>query len=56
MKKNLANLIKLKTIITLMLIGTVCYLAIINNVQLTAEFLAAVVTAVITYYFTRKDA
>ena len=55
MKNRFAKLIDLKTIITLGLIGTVCYLAIANNVQLPSEFLASIVTAVITYYFTRKE-
>ena len=56
MKAKFAKLIDLKSIITLLLIGTVCFLAIINNVELPSEFLASIVTAVITYYFTRKDA
>ena len=55
MKAKLAKLIELKSIVTLALVGCTCYLAIKSNLTIAPEFFASVVTAVITYYFTRKD-
>lgn len=55
MKEKLAKLIELKSIVTMALIGCTCYLAIKSGFTIAPEFFASVVTAVITYYFTRKD-
>ena len=55
MKEKLAKLIDVKTIVTFALIAVVCYLAITSKLQLSAEFFASIVTAVITYFFTRKN-
>lgn len=55
MKERLCKLIDVKTIITLLLIGTVCVLAAMQRVNIPSEFFASIVTAIITYYFTRKD-
>ena len=55
MKDKLAKLVELKSIVTLLLIGCTCYLAITSKFQIAPEFFASIVTAVITYYFTRKD-
>ena len=52
MIKNISDLIDLKTIISLMLITTTCYLVITGKVE--TETFMMLVTAVITYYFTRK--
>ncbi len=55
MKQKLAKLIELKSIVTLLLIGCTVYLAIVSRVAISPEAFIALVTAVITYYFTRKD-
>ena len=47
--KNLANLIKVKTITTLLLTITFCYLALVGVIA--AELFMAVFTVVIGFYF-----
>lgn len=54
MKEKLAKLIELKSIVTLLLIGCTCFLAVKSDFAIAPEFFASIVTAVITYYFTRK--
>ena len=53
MKKNLANLLKVKTIISLAVIFTTCYLVITK--QLDTETFMVITSAIITYYFNRKE-
>ena len=55
MKEIIKKLCTVKSIVTFGLIGATVYLAVRQNVQLAPEFFASVVTAVVTYYFTRKD-
>lgn len=55
MKEKFSKLIELKSIVTMALIGCTCYLAIKSNFTIAPEFFASIVTAVITYYFTRKE-
>lgn len=55
MKDKLTKLVEVKSVVTFALIGVTCYLAVVSKIALSAEFFASVVTAVITYYFTRKD-
>jgi hypothetical protein len=55
MKEKIAKLIELKSIVTMALIGCTCYLAIKSGFTIAPEFFASIVTAVITYYFTRKE-
>ena len=55
MKEKLAKLIDVKSITTFGLIGTLCVLAIRQNVAIPSEALVAVVTAVVTDFFTRKE-
>lgn len=52
-KKNIADLIKLKTLITLTLIGAATYGFITKLI--TADVFMPLVTAVIVYYFSKKD-
>ena len=47
------NLLKVKTLVTLALISTTCYMALSDKVDMTVFI--SLVTAVITYYFTKKD-
>ncbi len=54
MKPKLIKLIDVKTIVTFALIGTVCYLAISSRIRISEEFFAAIVTSVITYFFTKR--
>jgi len=53
--KRLAKLIDVKTIVTFAVVGTLCYLAIKQNVQIPSEAFVMVITAIITYFFTRKN-
>ena len=53
MKKNLANLFKVKTIISLAVIFTTCYLTIRGS--LDTETFMVVTSAIITYYFNKKE-
>ena len=50
---NIANLFKVKTILSLGVIATTCYLTIKEVID-PATFMA-IASAIITYYFTRKD-
>ena len=50
---NLANLFKVKTIISLCVIITTCVLTFKNIISI--EAFMAIASAVITYYFTRKE-
>ena len=51
--KNLANLFKVKTILSLLVITTTCILTFKNIVSV--EAFMAIASAIITYYFTKKD-
>ena len=51
--KNLANLFKVKTILSLLVITTTCVLTFKNIVSV--EAFMAIAGSIITYYFTRKD-
>lgn len=51
--KNLANLFKVKTILSLLVITTTCILTFRNIVSV--EAFMAIASAIITYYFTKKD-
>ena len=50
---NLANLLKLKTILSLAVIFTVCKLTF-NNV-VSVEAFMSIASAIITYYFTKQN-
>ena len=49
------RLLDVKSIVTFALITVVCVQAIRNNVAMPPEFVASIVTAIVTYYFTRKE-
>ena len=49
--KILTNLLKVKSIDTIALVAVFCYLAIIGSVPI--ELFMTIITAVITYYFTK---
>ena len=51
--KNIANLFKVKTILSLCVIITTCILTFKNVVSV--EAFMAIASAIITYYFTRKE-
>ena len=51
--RNLANLFKVKTILSLLVITTTCILTFRNIVSV--EAFMAIASAIITYYFTKKD-
>lgn len=48
-KKNLANLVKVKTIVTLAVIAVFCVLALRGGIS--ADNVMIIVTAVISFYF-----
>ena len=55
MKKRLTKLLDVKSLVTFALIGVVCVQSFRQNVSLPSEFVASIVTAIVTYYFTRKE-
>jgi hypothetical protein len=52
--ENAAALINVKTAVTFALVGTLCVLAFRSGLKISEDLFAAVVTAVITYFFTKK--
>ena len=48
-KENLSNLIKVKTIVTILLTIVFCYLAVVGAIQ--PDLFMAVFTTVIAFYF-----
>ncbi len=53
MKKQLIELLKVKSLMTLCVMCVFVYLSVTN--QVSSELTSSVITAVITYYFTKKD-
>lgn len=53
MIKNISNLFKVKTIISLAVIFTTCYLTIVD--KLDTETFMVITSAIITYYFNKKE-
>lgn len=54
-REKLIKLLDVKSIVTFALIAVVCIQAVRQNVSMPPEFVASIVTAIVTYYFTRKD-
>lgn len=54
MKEKLIKLFDVKSIVTFALIAVVCIQVVRKNMELESQFVASTVTAIITYYFTRK--
>lgn len=50
---NIANLFKVKTILSLSVIATTCVLTVKGNVS--TEAFMAIAGSIITYYFTKKE-
>ena len=53
--ERVARLLEVKSITTFALVGVLCFLAIRQNTPIPTELYTAVVSAVITYFFTRKN-
>ena len=53
MKKKIENLIDLKSIITILITGTLIYGFVINKVN--AEQFMTIATMIFTFYFAKKD-
>lgn len=51
--ENIANLFKVKTILSLLVIVTTCILTFKN--QVSVEAFMAIASAIITYYFTKTE-
>lgn len=51
---NIASLVDVKTIVTFAVVGCLCYLATIQNVTIPSELFAAVISSIMTYFFTKK--
>lgn len=54
MKCALIQLLKVKTIVTLITVGVFAYLSVVGKVE-PKDFML-VLMAIVTYYFTKKDA
>ena len=52
--QNVAALVKVKSLVTFAIIGCLCILVVRQNTQITSEMFAAVVSSVITYFFTKS--
>jgi hypothetical protein len=52
---RIADLINIKSIVTLMLVGTLCFLAVRQSVTVSTDLIAATIGSVITYFFTRRN-
>ena len=50
---NIANLFKVKTLVTLAITASLCY-GFLKG-MITTEVFAAIAGSVVTYYFTKKD-
>ena len=53
LKNKLIELVKVKSIITILVFGVFCYLSIIGKVD--AQQFMLVLSMVATYYFSKKD-
>ena len=53
MKQALINLLKVKTILSMLFSVTTCYLAVKGKISM--ETFVALTTAIITYYFNKKE-
>jgi len=53
MKNAFIELLKVKTLISLAVIGTTCFLAITAKIQM--ETFMALTMAIVTFYFTKKE-
>ena len=51
--KELKELLKVKSLMTITVMSVFAYLSVTG--QVSSELTSSVITAVITYYFTRKD-
>ena len=49
----LVDILKVKTLITLVMVFTACYLALVGRIDVSVFI--GLVTSVITYYFTKKE-
>ncbi|MFR4973720.1 MAG: hypothetical protein ACLUB2_10155 [Butyricicoccus pullicaecorum] len=54
MKERLMRLLDVKSLVTFALITVVCIQAIRRNVDMPSEYVASIVTAIVTYYFTKR--
>lgn len=52
---KLVKLVDLKSIMTVFIIGTICFLAIRQNITIESETLTLLLGSITAYYFTRKD-
>lgn len=55
MKEKLSKLVDVKSFVTFALIGTLCILAIRQNVSISTEMFAMTVGGIITYFFNKKE-
>ena len=53
MKQAIINLLKVKTILSLLFSFTTCFLAVKGKISM--ETFVALTTAIITYYFNKKE-
>lgn len=51
---NVSKLLDVKSIITLALVGLLCVLAFRQDTKIPPEMLSAVISSIVTYFFTKK--
>ena len=54
-RDKMSKLVEVKSITTFALVGVLCFLAVRQNTPIPTELYTAVVSAVVTYFFTRKN-
>ena len=55
MREKLERLLDVKRLVTFALVAVVCVQIVRQNIQLSSEFIASIVSSIVTYYFTAKD-
>lgn len=55
MREKLERLFDVKSLVTFALVSVVCVQIVRQNVELSSEFVASIVSSIVTYYFTAKD-
>lgn len=54
-REKLLRLVDVKSLVTFALIVVVCVQSVRHNIEMPPEFVASIVSAIVTYYFTRRE-
>lgn len=52
--EKIAKLIDVKSIVTFAIVGVLCVLALRQNTEIPSELFAAVISSIMTYFFTKR--